>query len=96
MGSLPMPPYMVRVTRTQGRKRLTGLWLPIILLWPLLAALALVAFAVAVPVSLAVRPLGYGRTVLWSVPCLVRLFVAARGLEIERVDGDRETTVRFT
>jgi len=91
-----MPPSVIRVTRTQGRRKLTGLWLPVILLWPLLAALALVAFVVAVPVSLVVQPWGYGRSVLWSVPCLVRLFTAARGLEIELVDGDRETKVRFT
>ncbi len=91
-----MPPSFIRVTRTQGGRKLTGLWLPVILLWPLLAALALVAFAVAVPVSLALRPLGYGRSVLWSVPCLVRLFIAARGLEVDLVDGDRETKVRFT
>jgi hypothetical protein len=91
-----MPPSVIRVTRTHGSRKLTGLWLPVILLWPLMAALALVAFAVAVPVSLAARPLGYGRSVLWSVPCLVRLFMAARGLEIKMVDGDRETKVRFT
>jgi hypothetical protein len=91
-----MPPSVIRVTRTQGQRRLTGLWLPVILLWPLLAALALVAFLVAVPVSLALRPWGYDRSVLRSVPCLARLFIAARGLEIELVDGDRETRVRFT
>lgn len=93
-----MPPLVVRVRlarRGRGGKTL-GLWLPVVLLWPVIGALAVAAFAVAVPLSAALRASGHARAVLWSVPYLLRLLAAARGFELVLTDGDRELTVRFS
>ncbi len=91
---MPIPPCVVRVRLVRGRRKVLGLWLPVVLLWPVIAALAALAFVVAVPLSLVLGPSGRGRAVLRSVPCLLRLLAATRGLEVDLVDGDRETSIR--
>ena len=78
-----MPPSLVRVVIVRGGRKVVGLWLPVILLWPLVAALAALAIAMSIPVSIITWHTGYGRTILWSVPCMLKLFAATRGLRLD-------------
>ena len=92
---MPVPPLVVRIRLARRRRKVLGLWLPVVLLWPVIAALAALAFAAALPLSVLLRRSGHAELILRSVPCLLRLFVAARGFEVSLADDDREILVRF-
>ena len=81
-----LPPALVRV-RVQSDDSRLRLWLPLFLLWPILALMA----ALAVPVCALVAALywrrGLGRPVLFAVPCLLYLVCSLRGLRLDVVGG---------
>lgn len=78
------PPSLVFI-RT-GRIKL---WLPLFLLWPLVAVLALVLEPMALLAGMLVLPLGWkrARSVMVFIPNMIRLFVLLRGFEVDVVDG---------
>ncbi len=79
------PPSLVFI-RT-GRIKL---WLPVFLLWPLVAILALVLEPLALLAGMLILPLGWkrARNVVLFIPNLVRLFVMLRGFEVDVADGE--------
>ncbi len=81
-----LPPALVRF-RVQSEGSRKRLWLPVFLLWPLLA----LATALALPVCALAAALywrrGLGRPILFSVPCLLYLMCSLRGLRVDVVGG---------
>ncbi len=88
---MSLPPYIVdvRVAHQGGRRR--RLWLPVVVLWPLLALLGLLALAGAVLVDAVLLATGYGQG-RWTalVAAAFAAVAEARGLRIS-VDGPRTT-----
>ena len=83
-------PYVMDMTiDPPERNRPIHLWLPLFLRWPLMAIVALLAFAVTIPVDvvlfLVTRP--YHHFTLFVYRCL-ELLAETRGLSV-RVNADR-------
>lgn len=82
-----LPPALVRV-RVQGSESRRRLWIPVFLLWPLLA----LATALALPVCVLVAALcwrrGLSRPILLAVPWLLYLLCSLRGLRVDVAGGD--------
>jgi len=88
---MSLPPYIVDVTvaRDGGPRR--RVWLPVVVLWPLLALLGFLALAVALLVDAVLRASGRPG---WRWTALVAgslaAVVEARGLQVS-VNGERTT-----
>ena len=80
-----MPPALVRV-RVQSVESRRRLWIPVFLLWPLLALMAALALPVCALFAALYWRRGLGRPVLLAVPCLLYLMCSLRGLRVD-VDG---------
>ena len=77
-----LPPALVRV-RVQNEERRMRLWLPVVLLWPLLAVVAAVAAPVCVLIAALGRRGGRARRVLLAVPLMLYLLCSLRGLRVD-------------
>jgi len=86
------PPWLLRLGI--GRRRFP-IWLPLFLLWPLAAALAIVLAPLVLLLALILQPLGWGRLVLLSGPLLFRFLCALRGLEVNLNLGSRLLQISF-
>lgn len=85
------PPLIMRI-RIRNRDTKFGIWLPLFLIFPVVAIL-LIAFApLALLAALIVLPFGYARTVLCA-PALFSVFCAMRGLEVDIANGDKDESV---
>ncbi len=82
-----LPPALVRV-RVQGDERRMRLWLPVFLLWPLLAALAALAVPVCALVAALQRRRGLARLILLAVPLALYLLCSLRGLRVDVAGRD--------
>ena len=83
------PPSILRIRRWQAARRRRGLWLPLVLVWPLAAALWLVCLPIILVVTLIRSPRRVGRALLFG-PRLFAAFCATRGLHVEVRQDDRE------
>ena len=82
-----MPPALVRV-RVQNDERRLRLWLPVVLLWPLLAVVAALAVTVCALMAAFGRRRGKARRVLIAVPLMLYLLCSLRGLRVDVAGGD--------
>ena len=87
------PPSMMRVRITRNGRRKWNLWIPLVLLWPVvlvlgLALLPLVLFWAAVK--------GKVRPTLAALPTMLLIFCALRGMRIETAEHDESTLLYFT
>jgi len=87
------PPLLMRLG-IYGRRRLS-LWLPLFLLWPVAAALAIALAPLVLLLALILWPLGLGKLVLLSGPMLLGILCALRGLELNLNLGSRVLLVSF-
>ena len=79
-----LPPVVIGIGfRKPGEENGLRVWIPFVLLWPVVLLLALLTVAVTIPVLTVAVPLGYGRPVALAVPCLLRVMCSLRGLRIE-------------
>jgi len=83
------PPLIMRLRIVNDRSNF-GLWLPLFLLYPLLLAFALIAEALAIVAFIFLWPLGWGKTLLLTIPYLFRVICALRELEVD-IENRRET-----
>ena len=84
-----MPPALLRV-RVQNDKRRIRLWIPLVLLWPVVAVVVLLGAPVAVLVAALSWHRGWGRSVLLAGPLLLYALTSLRGLRISATsDEDR-------
>jgi len=87
------PPLLMRLG-IYGRRRFS-LWLPLFLLWPVAAALAIALAPLVLLLALILWPLGLGKLVLLSGPMLLGILCALRGLELNLNLGSRVLLVSF-
>ena len=83
-----LPPMFLRL-RVQGDKRRIRLWIPLIVLWPLVVVVVLLG----TPVALLVVAARSGhrarsRSVLLAGPLLLYVFSSLRGLRCDVVSGE--------
>ena len=85
------PPLIMRV-RIRNTNTKFGLWIPLFLIFPIVAVLVIVLAPLALLAALIVLPFGYARTVLCA-PALFSVFCAMRGLEVDIVNGSKDESV---
>lgn len=66
-----------------------GLWLPLFLIYPIIAVILIALAPLALLAALIVLPLGYARAVLCA-PALFSVICAMRGLEVDIINNDEE------
>jgi hypothetical protein len=88
------PPLLLRLG-IYGHYRRFSLWLPLFLLWPLAAALAIVLAPLVLLAALILRPLVWGKLLLLSGPMFFGVLCALRGLEVNLNLGSRVLLVAF-
>jgi len=77
-----------------GRRRFP-VWLPLFLLWPVAAALAIVLAPLVLLAALILWPSVWGKLVLLSGPMLLGILSALRGLELNLNLGSRLLQISF-
>lgn len=82
---MTFPPLFLRLV-VNGR----GLWLPVFLLWLVLAVLGVLLLPVALLAALVLWPAGYGRALLLGGPRLAQVICAIRGLRVDVSGPDGE------
>lgn len=82
-----LPPVFLRV-RVQGDKRRIRLWIPLIVLWPVIAVVVLLGTPVALLVAARSGHLARGRSVLLAGPLLLYVLASLRGLRFDVVSGE--------
>jgi len=85
------PPLIMRI-RIRNRDTKFGIWLPLFLIFPIIAVLLIALAPLALLAALIVLPFGYARTVLCA-PALFSVFCAMRGLEVDIVNGNKDESV---
>ena len=83
------PPLIMKLRIINDKKSLR-LWLPIFLLYPFLLVLALVVEILALVAFLLLWPFGWGKTLLFTIPYILRVICNLRDLEVD-VQNKRET-----
>ena len=81
-----LPPMFLRV-RVQGDKRRIRLWIPLIVLWPLVVVVVLLGTPVALLVAARSAPRARSRSVLLAGPLLLYVLASLRGLRCNVVSG---------
>ena len=87
------PPWLMRFN-VAGKRRWV-LWLPLFLLWPLAAALALALAPFFLLAVLILWFFGWGKLLLFSVRWFYGLLCALRGLEVDIDRGNRTVFISF-
>lgn len=77
------PPSILRVRRREPGRCNRNLWLPLILIWPVVVALWLVLLPGLTILALMLWKTGAGRAILLGPPKLFGLFCRLRGLSID-------------
>ena len=89
---MTLPPALLRV-HVQNDERRMRLWIPLILLWPVVAVvLALATPLVVLAAALAWRR-GWGRPVLLAGPVLLRVLTSLPGLRVNVAAGESRVFV---
>lgn len=85
-----LPTSLLRVRVVEKGRRKVGLWIPLILIWPIVLALMAMLSPVAVLVCMAWRG---GRGYILSGPWLIWMLWSMRGLEVRVKDNNGKTSV---
>ena len=81
-----LPPVVLRV-RIEGNKRRLRLWLPLVVLWPVVVLVAILGTPVVVLTAALYWRRGCGRPVLKAGPLLLYALASLRGLRCNVVSG---------
>lgn len=82
-----LPPMFLRV-RVQGDKRRIRLWIPVIVLWPVIAVVVLLGTPVAVLIAARSGHRPRSRSVLLAGPLLLYVLASLRGLRCDVTSGE--------
>ena len=82
-----LPPMFLRL-RVQGDKRRIRLWIPLIVLWPLVVVVVLLGTPVALLVAARSGYRARSRSVLLAGPLLLYVLASLRGLRCDAVSGE--------
>lgn len=88
------PPSIARIRIVDEGRRGINLWLPLVLLWPVVLVLGLLLSPLVIIAALATWP-RYGRLLLLGGPRLFELLCALRGLRVQVEDGKDRVHVYF-
>ena len=89
------PPSVMRVRLVKAGRKRCSLWLPLILIWPIVLALGIALSPIVAIVALALWPTGAGRPILLLGPRLFVLFCRLRGLRVEIEKKDESVVIRL-
>ncbi len=89
-----LPPSILRL-RIRGEGHRFGIWLPLILVWPVVLVLALAVAPLVLIAAAVAWPFGWGRPLLLVGPAIFRIFCSLRGLEIDVRDGPQTVYVHI-
>ena len=79
---MTFPPSVLRL-QVRSQDQHVRLWLPLFLLWPMMAVVALILAPLAFAAAIILRPKGSIRPLLLAGPRLLGLFFALRGLRVK-------------
>ena len=82
-----LPPMFLRL-RVQGDKRRIRLWIPVILLWPVVFVVVLLGTPVALLVATRSGHRARSRSVLLAGPLLLDVLASLRGLRCNVASGE--------
>lgn len=68
--------------RIRSQRRHFRLWLPLFLIWPLMAVIFLALSPLILVLAIILWPSGMGKPLLLAGPVLFRVFCSLRGLEV--------------
>lgn len=88
-----MPPVWMKLRVRGGEGRGVRLWIPLILLWPVVFLLAVVGLVFLVVISLVSRR---ARALIRSIPAMFITVCSLRGLKVDVNDGDDVVFLEFT
>ena len=86
---MTLPPSLLRL-RVQTRNRRVGLWVPLFIIWPFVALLALLLTPFVLIAAVLLWPSGKGRPLLLAGPLLFGIVCGLRGLTVS-VEGTSQT-----
>lgn len=88
------PPSILRV-RVLDKDSRVSLWIPLILVWPLVLGLYLLLLPCIVVVAIVTWHNGWGRQILFGGPALFRLSCDLRGLKIDVTEPKESVLIYF-
>ena len=88
------PPLVLRLAVANQRHHLS-LWLPLFLILPIVALVALVLIPIIILIALILLPFGWGKPLLFSGPIFLRCLCELRGLEVDLKQDDQLLLVSF-
>ena len=88
------PPLLLRLRIANQRRRL-GLWLPLFLVWVILAVIAIPLVPLVLIAALILWPFGWGKLLLLFGPAIFRCLCALHGLEVDVKEGEQIILVSF-
>lgn len=89
-----LPPAILRL-RLRNDERRIRLWIPLVLLWPVVAAALLLGMPLAVLAAAFSWHRGWGRPILLAGPLLLYLLASLRGLRLDLASGDGRLFLSF-
>ena len=88
------PPSILRVGVLDKDSRVT-LWIPLILIWPLVLALYVLFLPCIVVAAIVTWRRGWGRQIFFVGPALFRLYCDLRGLKIDVTEPKESVLIYF-
>ena len=88
------PPSILRVRVLDDDSRV-NLWIPLVLIWPLVVAVYLLLLPFVLVAALLTWPSGRGRLILMGGPALFRLYCALRGLRVDVREPNQSVLIYF-
>ena len=88
------PPSILRV-RVLDKDSRVSLWIPLILIWPLVLALYVLFLPCIVVAAIMMWRRGWGRQILLVGPALFRLYCDLRGLKIDVTEPKESVLIYF-
>lgn len=85
-----LPVSLMRIRIVGGGKKKVGLWIPMILVWPIVIGIMIVLLPIALIVCVASAT---GRRVIFAGPRILEACWAARGLRVLVTDGENRVEV---
>ncbi|MBN2240124.1 MAG: hypothetical protein JW712_10150 [Dehalococcoidales bacterium] len=85
------PPMTMHV-KIKNHDTKFGIWIPLFIIFPILAILFIALAPLALLAAIIVLPFGYARAVLCA-PLLFSVLCAMRGLEVDIKSGNNETVL---
>ena len=89
------PPSLARIRIVESGRKKLGLWLPLLLVWPVAVLVWLTLLPAIVLLAALLWPRGKGKLVLLGGPRAFWVFCALRGLSVHADDGDSSVSVDF-